>query len=72
MPTVRVRPDVTSVVFTPTGEPIALKPNAAFDADDWVVKAHPWAFQTDADAAPVKRRQSIKIEQATAEPGELR
>jgi hypothetical protein len=73
MATVRVRPDVSSVVFTPTGETIHLRPDAAFEADDWVVKNHPWAFQADADTnAPTKRRSAIKVEQATAAPGETR
>lgn len=73
MATVRVKPDVASVVFTPTGEVITLKPDMAFDADDWVVKNHSWAFQADADtSAPTKRKTSVRVEQATAAPGETR
>jgi len=73
MATVRVRPDVSSVVFLPSGETIHLRPDAAFDASDWVVKNHPWAFQADAETnAPTKRRSSVSVEQATSAPGELR
>lgn len=72
MAIVRVKADVASVVFTPTGDPISLKPDLAFDSEDWVVKTHPWAFQLDADTPPAKRRSAIKIEQATAQPGEIR
>jgi hypothetical protein len=73
MATVRVKPDVAAVVFDPNGEPIPLRPDAAYDANDWVVLAHPWAFQADADTnAPTKRKSSVKVEQATAAPGETR
>lgn len=68
----RVRPDVSSVVFLPSGETIHLRPDAAFNADDWVVKNHAWAFQLDADVTPAKRRSSVNVEQASAAPGELR
>lgn len=73
MATVRVKPDVASVVFTPTGEAITLKTDMAFDANDWVVINHPWAFEEDANTnAPTRRKTSVKVEQATAAPGELR
>ena len=68
----RVRPDVSSVVFLPSGETIHLRPDAAFDTDDWVVKNHAWAFQLDADVNVSKRRSSVNVEQASAAPGELR
>jgi|TARA_R110000868_G_scaffold93348_1_gene258305 hypothetical protein len=68
----RVRPDVSSVVFLPTGETIHLRPDAAFDTEDWVVKNHAWAFQLDADVNASKRRSSVRVEQASAAPGELR
>lgn len=72
MATVRVRPEVSSVVFAPNGDIVHLRPDAAFDSGDWVVTAHPWAFQFDADVTPAKRRSAVKVEQATAAPGETR
>lgn len=72
MAVARVRPDVSSVVFAPNGETIHLRPDAAFDTDDWVVKAHAWAFQLDADVTPARRRGSVRVEQASAAPGETR
>lgn len=73
MATVRVKPDVASVVFAPGGEVITLRPDMAFDSDDWVVKNHPWAFQADVDTnAPTKRKSAVRVEQATSAPGEMR
>jgi hypothetical protein len=73
MATVRVKPDVVAVVFDENGEPIPLRPDMAFDTNDWIVKHHPWAFQQDADSLSPKRRiSSIKVEQTTQAPGETR
>lgn len=73
MPIFRVRPDVRCVIFDDsTGEQIPLVPGDEFDSDDPIVKSHAWAFQSDAKATPRGRVRSVRIEQATAAPGELR
>lgn len=41
------------------GQLVALKPGAPYDKDDPLVRAYPWAFESD-------------VEQATAAPGEKR
>ncbi len=73
MSIVRVKADVQSVVQDPTtGEMLSLRPGDEFDHTDAVVKSFPWAFQSDADAKANKRTRSVRIEQATATPGEMR
>lgn len=47
-----------------TGEFVVPDPRKAYRSDDPLVKAFPWAFASDADAAGV--------EQATRAPGERR
>lgn len=73
MPIVRVKPDVCSVILdSATGEHVPLHPGDEFDSDDPIVKSFPWAFQSDAKATPRGRARSVRIEQATANPGEVR
>jgi len=74
MPIVRVKSDVQSVVQdSTTGEMISLRPGDEYDSGDTIVKSFPWAFQSDAKAEPtVGRVRSVRIEQATATPGETR
>lgn len=73
MPITRVRSDVQAVVYDSTiGQNIALNPGDEYDDGDAIVKQFPWAFQTDAKAAPKVRQREARIEQATAAPGERR
>jgi len=59
----------TGLHQTPKGE-------EQFTADHPLVKAHPWAFGTEAEIAADKAAReavtSVPIEQATAAPGEKR
>ena len=68
MSTVRVLPGVESVVFDEAGLPVVLVADKAFDANDPIVKAHPWAFAADGSPASVPRGRvtSARVEQATA------
>lgn len=50
---------IQPAVVTVNGIVHALRANDAYDVDDPIVTAHPWAFRSD-------------VEQATAAPGELR
>lgn len=61
MALVRVRPEGPWVVTHPEGHLVTLKPGAAFDDKDPLVKTFRWAFASDGD-----------VEQATAAPGERR
>lgn len=60
MPTVRVKADVQSAVYDyETQTYITLKPGDPYDSRDDIVRAHPWAFESD-------------VESASARPGEKR
>ena len=62
MATVRVRSDIgpVSVEHPEAGElRITLKPGAAYDSTDPIVRTYQWAFESD-------------VEQATGTPGEKR
>jgi hypothetical protein len=73
---------VTSAVvvqFPGTERMVALKPDEAYDEAHPLVKAYPWAFESDSEieqatAEPGKkgRRRAVKTEQVTAAPGETR
>jgi hypothetical protein len=83
MATMRVRRDVQATVADPeTGAFVYLDPRNAYSSTDPLVKAHPWAFTTDAevdasDGMPAPGRVyshpvTEDVEQATAGPGEKR
>lgn len=75
MPIVRVKADVSATIYDPTiGGYTALTPGVEYDANDPVVKANGWAFQSDAtsEAKPRARAVALDVEQATANPGEKR
>lgn len=73
MSIVRVRSGVRSAVWDPTVNAfVALRPGAEFDDTDPIVVANGWAFQSDAKASAAPRVRSVRVEQATANPGELR
>jgi hypothetical protein len=63
-------PTTPAVVRHPvTGEPTALNPAVDYADDDPIVEAYGWAFQKRTISEPV---DSVRIEQATAAPGEKR
>lgn len=73
MAIVRVKPDVAATVHDETtGMFIALRPGAEFDDNDPFVKANRWAFQSDATTDARPRAVAASVEQASANPGELR
>tara|TARA_R110000868_G_scaffold322055_1_gene583060 strand:- start:614 stop:841 length:228 start_codon:yes stop_codon:yes gene_type:complete len=73
MSIVRVRPGVAAVIHdASTASMVALTAGAEYDSADPIVKAHGWAFQTDATEDARPRVRSVSIEQATAAPGEKR
>jgi len=73
MAILRVKSDVRSAVWDASvGGFVGLKPGDEYDEKDPVVKQAPWAFQSDAVTPSKVRARSALIEQATAEPGELR
>lgn len=45
-----------------------LNPGKDYDPADPLVRAYPWAFAE----LPAEKRASVKVERATAEPGERR
>lgn len=60
MPTVRVRQDVSATVWSEDDLSwIALIPGRPYDQTDPLVRANPWAFESD-------------VEAATSRPGEKR
>jgi len=79
MSIIRVKPDVACSVYDDeTDTRIALVPGLEFDSHDPIVKKFGWAFQTDSDAdgdterKARKRTTSVRVEEATANPGEKR
>lgn len=73
MSIVRVRPEVQAIVTDPaTHERVTLRAGDEFEHDDPIPKAFPWAFQSDAKSTGQGRVRSVRVEQATANPGELR
>jgi hypothetical protein len=76
-PRVRVRQPGQYALYEPeAGIHVTPKIDEYFDQDHPLVKAHPWAFGTDAELAEqvqAERQQtSVAVEQATAAPGEKR
>lgn len=68
MATVRVKQDIACVVYDEQNDMhVALAPNTAFDSRSPIVKAYPWAFESDA-----QRDRSIDVEDASATPGSRR
>jgi hypothetical protein len=73
MSIVRVKSDVRATVFdASTGGQVALLPGEEYEDTDPIVKAHRWAFQTDSESDATPRVRSMRVEQATAVPGERR
>lgn len=79
MSIIRVRPEVASIVYDDsTGMHVSLVGGAEYDTADHLVKAFPWAFQTDAEAnndttrKTARRNTSVPVEEATAVPGSKR
>jgi len=64
-------PTVPVIVRHPDGDVmIALDPGVDYDPADPLVKAYPWAFAPRDTSGGIV--ESVKIEQATAAPGEKR
>lgn len=77
MATVRVREGVQSTTFDyETQTWITLTAGMKFDDHDEFVKANRWAFEADTDADKrgrgARRTTAVNVEQASADPGELR
>lgn len=53
-----------------TDQFVALDPAVDYPADDVLVRAYPWAFAPVESSSAV--RESVRIERATAEPGQKR
>lgn len=72
---VRVKPPACAIRHPEHGEMVVPNPAQAYAADDPLVLAHPWQFETDAERearGPEKPVTEVAIEQATARPGEKR
>ena len=73
MSIMRVREGVAATVWDATvGGFVALVPGVEYDSADLVVKANGWAFQSDAQSSGRANVRSVRVEQATAAPGERR
>lgn len=59
-----------AVLHPEHGLHVALDPAVNYADDDILVRTYPWAFTAKEDAGKVV--ESVKIEQATAAPGEKR
>lgn len=73
MSIVRVKPETSAVVRDPvTAELVTLRAGDEYEHDDPIAKTYAWAFQSDAKSTGRERVRSVRIEQATANPGEMR
>lgn len=74
-PTVRAN-QVAAVRHPEHGGYVTPNPADTYDADDPLVRAHPWLFSTEQELAGREPepalRESAPIEQATRAPGERR
>lgn len=72
---VRVKPPACAIRHPEHGELVVPNPAQAYSADDPLVLAHPWQFETDAERearGPEQPVTEVVIEQGTARPGERR
>jgi len=70
---VRVKPPVSVLRHPEHGGMVAPDPALPYSVDDPLVKAFPWQFQSDDDAAdPASVVTEVKVERATRAPGERR
>lgn len=72
---VRVKPPVCAIRHPEHGELVVPDPRQAYSADDPLVLAYPWQFETDTEResrGPEQPVTEVLIEDATARPGQRR